>query len=100
MGLALDGWMVEWDPGDPTSVRVGPWPDRTGWTRNWTFKTGAYDQDGSATTPAEQFGAMMTIFALLVVRDGLDPALLHREFRKIDAYRAQVGHRIDGDAEG
>ena len=29
---AIDNWMVAWEPGEPEAVKVGPWPNHSGWS--------------------------------------------------------------------
>ena len=109
MALTIDNWMVAWNPKhstsaldalDPTrkagAVKVGRWPDEKGWSDKFDSTAGC---DWTATSKMDLLGKVMMMFIdfhTLVVRDGIDPQVLHKEFLKIDEYR----YRIPFDMEG
>lgn len=99
MGFHIDKWMVAWNPGEPDSVLVGPWPDTTGWSNSRHFTDGCC-WTARQRWPLEQKVAQMFIdFHTMVVRDGISPSAAHREFLKIDEYRRRIAEDIPG-AEG
>jgi hypothetical protein len=49
-------------------------------------------------TEDQQVLTMFVNFHTLVVRDGLDPQLVHREFLKVDEYRQQIARDCEGAA--
>ena len=109
MALTIDNWMVAWNskhttpeleelrgPNPPGAVKVGKWPDKTGWSDDYDstagccwVETASYDLQGKVMM-------MFIDFHTLVVRDRIDPKKLHKEFLKIDEYR----YRIPFDMEG
>ncbi len=97
----IDNWMVAWISGDPMAVEVGPWPDTGGWidrvfSGRRTFTVGCCElvrQDW----PDERKVMMMFIdFHTLIVRDGIDPQAVHKQFLKIDEYRCRISPDIKG----
>jgi hypothetical protein len=93
---SLDGWMVAWNPGEPDSVEVGPWPDRTGWSCRLDFTMGCCELARHDWPEDRKVMMMFVDFHTLVVGDGIDPQAAHREFFKIDEYRRRIAPDIDG----
>jgi hypothetical protein len=99
--------MIGWTPkrfetndGRPWGVRVDVWPDKVGWSRRYFMTDGACWLESRNWTPGQQTLRIMTLFNTLIVRDGLDPQEVHREFCKIDEYRAAISRDIDGADDG
>lgn len=94
MGYAIDNWMVAWNSGSG-QVKVGPWPDRTGWSGHYEMTSGCCCIPHAMT--AEGKALMLFIdFHKLVVGYGVDPMDAHREFLKIDEYRRRIAPDIPG----
>ncbi len=88
--------MYAWTPAtwesSPTAgrVRVGVHPDRVGWTRPFASCLGACDLSFAEASDSERIIQMFVAFHAMVVRDGLDPQVVHTAFLEIDEYRAIV----------
>lgn len=110
--LALDGWMVAWNPdyGDGCriplagndlpvgAVQVGPWPDETGWSDAYDYTDGCCELDRLKQPRETQLALVFITFHTLVVRDGIGPQAAHREFLKIAEYRNRISPDIEGAA--
>ena len=99
--LTMDNWMVAWIPGEPEAVKVGPWPDRTGWSRRLgqsAFTAGCCEMARHDWPEDRKVLMLFLDFHTLVVRDGINPQAAHREFLKIDEYRRRISSDIDGAA--
>lgn len=81
--------MIVWNP-DRSTVRVGLWPDKTGWSVGFRLKCGACFSEVREASPLRQRLDLMTAFNTLAVRDGIPVVDLHREFLKIEEYRSQI----------
>ncbi len=91
----IDNYMVAYKPGEPENVRVGSWPDRTGWSRglsSWGCCYLAYRK----LTLDQKVAQLFSDFHTMVVRDGIDPQAAHREFLKVDEYRRRIAPDIEG----
>ena len=81
--------MFIWRP-NSDQVKVGPWPDNTGWAKHtveYPMSSGACYSDWHDMSH-EQLKTMLFIEAIhLIVRDRVDADSVHREFCKIDEYR-------------
>jgi hypothetical protein len=62
----------------------------------WLMSGGACCFDRQEKTYWEQVALMMVDFHTMVVRDGLDPQVVHREFLKIDEYRQFIAPDCEG----
>src|SRR6202166_2890155 len=75
--------MYAWTPAtwesSPTAgqVRVGVHPDRVGWTRPFASCLGACDLSFAEASDSERIIHMFVAFHAMVVRDGLDPQVVH-----------------------
>jgi hypothetical protein len=87
--------MVAWDP-DTGGVRVGPWPDRIGWSDSYPMTDGACEARIHAMPPDQQVAQVFILFHALVVRDGIPPDAAHRAFLAIDEFRAHISPDIPG----
>ena len=96
MGIYLNKWMVAWNPGKPEEVMVGPWPDKSGWSRPFLFTSGCCYVERQKMQRSMQRTLMFIDFHTLVVRDGIDPKAAHKEFMKIDEYCRRISPDIDG----
>jgi hypothetical protein len=105
MGLPLVGWLVAWNPSDypwadapAGAVKVGPWPDTTGWSHPYCNTDGCCRSEWAKWSWERQLKIIFIIFNTLVVRDGIAPLAAHREFLKIDAYRECISPDMEGAA--
>ncbi len=106
--LTIDAWMVAWNPKRGTSdpvettefpdgaVKVGPWPDTTGWSRHYDSTAGCCDTARHAMDHWQKIALLFVDFHHLVVGGGIDPIAAHREFLQIDEFRRVLAP----DAEG
>lgn len=99
--LTIDNWMVAWTRSDDVTVlsgavEVGPWPDRTGWSRPYRMKVGACFSDYREGTPLEKIVQMFMDFHTCVVRDRICAQAAHREFLKIDEYQRRISPDTPG----
>jgi hypothetical protein len=91
----LDSWMIGWNHADaakyseriPGKVCVGPWPDKTGWSREYGSTMGCCFTHWRELTRVEKMHHIVNGFLMLVLAERLDPAAVHREFWKIADYR-------------
>jgi hypothetical protein len=87
---ALDDWMIAWDSGRAGKVgrvKVGPWPDGTGWSDAYESTSGCCNSGWHSLTREEKLQQLVNGFFVLVLGDRLDPAAVHAELWKISAYR-------------
>lgn len=79
-------------------VEVGPWPDRTGWSRRYSAHVGACFSELHDMPEWERIAMLFIEFNTLVVRDGIDPKEAHRAFLMIDEYRERISPDVPGAA--
>ena len=101
-----DKWMVAWNPtywpgtdskGNPVvlgAIEVGPWPDRTGWSRAYTSTAGCciFFVDWEEASQEQLMEELIRGFFYLVLSEGIDPQAVHREFSKIEGYLDYAGN--------
>lgn len=98
--------MIAWTPssyGDKDTrgqIEIGTWPDRTRWSDPYAFTIGACMMEYHEMTPADRIAQLFIDFHTCVVRDGISPQDAHREFLKIDEYRAHISPEIPGADPG
>lgn len=109
--IGIDAWMVAWNPvylrsdylraghAPPGAVRIGPWPDKDGWSIAYEFTTGCCMSAWHQLKPDLKTAMLFIHFHTLVVRDGIEPLDVHREFLKLKQYRLHISLDIEG-AEG
>jgi len=85
MSGELSGMMICWNPG--VEVKVGKWPDKTGWSDKYQMSSGAClsDVQNMDRTQAKAFCFIEAMH--IIVRDKCDPQEVHREFLKINEYQ-------------
>jgi hypothetical protein len=96
--------MIAWTPDEPLfaddptrgEVKVGPWPDKTRWSKPYFFTVGACFLERHNMPIWQRVALMFTDFHQLVVSDGIDPTKAHAEFCKIAEYRAVISPDIEG----
>ena len=85
--------MICWNP-DTDEIAVGPWPDKTDWSKRYLMSDGAcefrlHDMDEA------QRGRMLFIhFNTIVARDQVGVEATHRAFLEIDEYRQLISPDI------
>ena len=94
----VDTWMVAWTPGEPQSVKVGPWPDKDGWTDGYSFTTGCCELARQRWPLERKVMKMFIDFHTLTVRDGIDPRAAHWQFSKIGEYLRRISPDTPGAA--
>jgi hypothetical protein len=78
---------VEWQPGDPTGIRVRVQGQRPGpGARHLQYNDGASFFDYQKAPTRVQLWWLRRIYRA-VVDDGIDPLVAHREFMKVDEWR-------------
>ena len=95
--------LIAWNPGTD-QVRVGPLlrAHDGDWTRSpirYRMTAGAAFTDVRTMTGLLAGHRVMSDFIALVVRDRVDLMAAHREFCKIDEYRAAIPVDVEGAAE-
>lgn len=108
--LTINNWVVGWTPSHSTpamdkmrssdsppigAVKIGPW-DKKGWWDAYESSGGCCDEDYRNGDLSYKVMLMFITFHTLVVRDGIDPQILHREFLKIGEYRRRIAVDLDG----
>jgi hypothetical protein len=103
--------MIAWTPPDwggsrygPTAgqVEVGPWPvdiDRD-WTDRYGMTEGACMPCWLTCSREELLTRLMTLFNTLVIREELNPFVVHRAFLSIKEYRDILPHDTPRSAQG
>jgi hypothetical protein len=95
MGYAIDKWMAVWNM-DSREVKVGPWPDVSGWSGRYDMSLGCCSSNRHRMSAEGQAMMLFIDFHSLVIGRGLDPQAVHREFLKIDEYRRRISPDIPG----
>jgi len=96
--------MIAWTPADEDGrlantagqVRIGPWPDRTGWSDAYRMTEGACQRHWHETGEDTLVLLVMLAFINVVVRDGVPVDRAHRAFLGIDEYRARIAPDVPG----
>lgn len=101
MKLTIDNWMVAWNfareqDGSQFEVMVGPWPDKTGWSRKYRYTSGCCYTNRREMTVAGKVAMMFIDFHSIIIKYGIDPHYAHDEFLKIDQYRARISEDCRG----
>lgn len=77
--------MIAYNPGG--QIKVGPWPDKTHWSDDYSFTTGAC-YSAVRKMNAEQLKTFCFIEAVhIIVRDRVNPMAVHWAFMDIDEYQ-------------
>jgi len=99
---ALIAWTPKtdvWD-GDPRQgrIQVGKLlrDDERDWTSPYAYTGGAAYTVVRDMKGWQSIGMLFIEFHTIVTRDGLDPAVAHEAFLKIDEYRQRISPDIDG----
>ncbi|MBI2240313.1 MAG: hypothetical protein HYU59_05855 [Magnetospirillum gryphiswaldense] len=92
--LTVENYMAAWNRGG--GIAIGPWPDKTGWSRPYRMTVGCCDLDRHRLTRLERETLLFVDFHTLVVRDGVDPQRAHAEFCKVVEYRKRISPDIPG----
>ena len=87
--------MIAWNPGTD-QIAVGPWPDKSGWSRGYRMTVGACLSEHRKSTPWEQRAQLFMDFHAIVVRDRCDPQAAHLALLAIDEYRLLIAPDLPG----
>lgn len=87
--------MIAWNS-NSNEIKVGPWPDATGWSRNYSFTTGANNMAIHDLSNDQQVANLFVNFNKVVVRDGVGVNAAHKAFLKIAEYRQFIAPDMDG----
>lgn len=105
--LAPDKWMIAWNapsgtygtkrngsPREAGAVKVMPWPDQTGESRDYCSSAGCcnFRVKWDHLTQEQLMEELIRGFFDLVLGQGLDPQAIHREFSKIEGYLSYAGN--------
>jgi hypothetical protein len=81
--------MIAYDP-DTDNIKVGPWPDETGWSDKYLFTVGACYLKMHKAARMRRDIQMMLEFHHAVVRDRVPVDAAHAAFCQIDEYREMM----------
>jgi hypothetical protein len=77
--------MLAWNPGT-NEVEVGPWPDKTGWSKKYKMSSGACNLERHSKP--KEWKLMSFIDAMhVIIRDKVDPLAVHMAMLAVDEYR-------------
>ena len=102
--------MIAWTPLHPDKpglrwsgtvgqVKVGPWPDKMGWSTAYALTGGACHSAYHSMPEWQRIAMLFIEFHTLVVRDKIDPQAAHEAFLAIDEYRQKIALDIPGAEE-
>lgn len=78
--------IIAWNS-NSDEVKVGPWPDRTGWSRFYEMTGGAAFAHMHELSH-DQLKAYLFIEAMsMIIEDKVDPFAVHRALLELDEYR-------------
>lgn len=78
------------------TVEIGPLPDRSGWSHGYAMTGGSCYSARHKGMDDRRNALMMVDFHTMVVRDGIDPQVAHKEFLKVDEYRKIIAPDVYG----
>lgn len=87
--------MIAWNR-ETEEIRVGPWPDQTGWSKGYSNTHGVCM---SFWRELDDTGLALMIFITfcqIVVRDSVPPRAAHAAFLEIDEYRERLSPDVPG----
>lgn len=96
---ALIAWTpAGWDSPTAGQVKIGRLLKygESDWAAPYDFTGGAAHMSTRKLDGAEAVARVFIEFNTLVVRDGIDPQVAHREFLKIDEYAEHISPDIEG----
>jgi hypothetical protein len=89
--------MIAYDP-NSNRIRVGPWPDRRGWSDDYIFTVGAcFMLNRQCQLTRDQLLRRVQLlleFHHAVVRDAVPFDEAHKAFLQIDEYRDMMAHDV------
>ena len=83
--MKLKEALIAWDP-DSGKVKVGYWPDKTGWSKEYLMSGGACYTEYRDANEKEAMLYIHRDMTTLVIRDNINPLIVHNEFLKIEEY--------------
>ena len=94
--LSLTNYMVAYDR-ETGEIEVGPWPDKTGWSKRLPSTDGCCFSERRQFTLSQRLLMVFIDFHTTVVGAGIDPIKAHREFLKIDEFAEHVAPDLVGE---
>ena len=79
-------YIIAWDIEPTPRVKVGPWPDRSGWSNEYLSTSGWPYEAFQQMDRNEQAQALLNLAADLMF-EGIDRVQILREFSRIDVWR-------------
>lgn len=79
-------------------MRVGPWPDKTGWSDSYSLTSGCCFTFVHEL-PDDEIAERLMGEALVMISDGVPPSLVFKEFAKIRIWREMGVKLLEGDYE-
>lgn len=103
-GLRYLEAMIAWTPRSEAEghrstvgqVKVGPWPDRTGWSDAFACHGGGAEVTEHLPSKARVTAMVLQDFHTLVCRDGMRPRVVHEALLAISEYRRAIDPDIPG----
>ena len=92
--MKLTETVIAWNR-DSDDIRVGPWPDETGWTEAYEIMVGANDPVIHRLSPVLLITATLIYFNRAVVVDGIGVKAAHAAFFELESYWSV--YRVDPD---
>lgn len=88
--------LIAWPPGSKDEIGVGPLlaVGARDWTHPYRYTGGAAFTQTRDKAGVESVAQVFVDFHTIVVRDGLDPVAVHREFPKIEEYADNVSPEL------
>lgn len=98
MTLPLTEAMIAWQP-RTDRVKVGPWPDESGWSDDFLMTGGACYRDVLEMDEATRRRYALNLFHTLVIRDGVDPMAAHKALCRITEFARSINTECPGAIE-
>lgn len=86
--------MLCWNPGTD-QVEVGPWPDKTGWSKKYRMSVLACELVVQELSFEARKRVVFTEAVHLIVKDGCDPAAVHKALMNLKEYQAGLSEDFD-----
>ena len=89
--------MLAWNPGTD-QIKIGPWPDQTGWSDKYNYTVGGCLRDTRNLTDDQLIAQVFIDFHTAVVRDLVPIQAAHRAFLSLLEYRNCISPDIKKEA--
>ena len=91
--MRLKDTMIAWTP-ETERVRVGPHPDKTGWSSGYVMTSGACFLWWAGLSDEARLIALFSLFHRMILLDKIDPQIVHQAFLRIDEYREEIAPEL------